>query len=451
MKRRAFLRNMGLAAAAVTLPGEVFSAPQEARKTRKPNVIVILADDQGYADTGFTGCTDIPTPNIDSIARHGVHFTQGVVSHPYCSPTRAGLMTGRYQQRFGHECNPTYLPTDHSVGIPTSELLVSDVLAGVGYVTGAVGKWHLGAAPPFHPNRRGFTEFYGFLGGGHDYMRSEATGKEYLDPLLRNDKPLPHPGYLTDALSDEAAAFVRRHSDEPFLLYLAYNAPHAPMQATEEYLQRFEHIEDDKRRRYAAMVSCVDDGVGRVLQAVRECGLENDTLIFFLSDNGGQTLWGADNTPLRGRKGAVYEGGFRVPFAAQWIGTLPQGARYEHPVSSLDIFVTAAAAAGAALPSDRVYDGRDVLPYVLGGKAGEPHERLFWRAGNGWNYAVRESRYKLVGGKRLEKTELYDLSSDPCETTDIAAEKPDEVDRLSRAYEEWNREMVPPRWPDPKA
>jgi len=418
----------------------------------KPNIVVILADDLGYADVGFNGCKDIPTPNIDSLAKHGVRCSNGYVSHPFCSPTRAGLMTGRYQQRFGHENNPTFLPEDTKVGLPLNQITVAQSLKDAGYKTIAVGKWHLGAAPCFHPNERGFTDYFGFLGGGHQYMSTAKGSAEYSVPLLRNKEPLEHTEYMTDVLSREAAAYIRKYKSQPFYLYLAYNAVHTPLQAPEKYLNRFPNITDERRRTYAAMNSAMDDGIGLVLQALRENNLEQNTLIFFFSDNGGPpyTVAPTHNDPLRGNKGQVYEGGIHVPFVVQWLGRLPEGKVFDEPVCSIDVFPTAAALAGAKVPSDRKIDGVNLMPYLLGEKSGAPHERLHWRTGGGTTWAVREGRYKLV--KMTEAgPELYDLQADIGETKNIASEKPDVAKRLLKAHDDWNAELVPPIFESPGA
>ena len=417
-----------------------------------PNVVVVMADDLGFADVGFNGSKQIPTPNIDSIAANGIHFVQGTTSHAACSPTRAGFLTGRYQQRFGYVYNPAYKPYDPVQGLPLDEVLLSDVLADAGYVTGLIGKWHLGAAPHFHPNERGFEYFYGFVGGNHEYWRSEKNLSRSTVPLMRNQTSLAsHPGYLTDVFSGEAVSFIERHTLAPFFLFLSYNAPHSPLEAPLEYRQCYQHIKNKNRRLYSAMVSALDDGVGEVLAALREQELMESTLIFFLGDNGGNTENGAKNR-FRGKKGSNFDGGFRVPFALQWDGTVPEGVRYEHQVSSLDIFPTVVAAAGAAIPEDTAYDGVDLLPFVQSDRAEAPHGQLFWRRGavDSPSYAVREERLKLISQKDGEVL-LFDLVEDPLESKDISNKQPDEVRRLQDAYALWNSEMTAPlALPDPR-
>ncbi len=427
------LGSLGVAAGAQANPTE----------ERRPNILLIVTDDQGYADFGFQGSPRVRTPHIDALAGAGVRFTQAYVSHPYCSPTRAGLLTGRYQQRFGHENNPAYLPEDHEIGLPAAEVTLADVLKSAGYATGAVGKWHLGAGPPFHPRRRGFDEFFGFLGGGHNYFpaarENDVTTEEYTAAL-------EHDGYLTDALSDHAVDFVRRRRDRPFFLYLAYNAPHTPYQAPWRYRRRVAGIAGDCRT-YAAMISAVDDGVGRLVDTLRQLEIDRHTVIFFLNDNGGQTLHEcADNSPLRGRKGQLYEGGVRVPLVVAWPGRLAAGS-YEPPVSSLDVFATAAALAGSRSPVGRVVDGVDLLPFLAGHREDAPHPTLFWRVGGGAGWAVRSGRWKLIGRRR--GGELYDLDADAGETHDLAADHPQVVRELTGLYRAWNAELVPPRWRNP--
>ena len=305
-------------------------------EAKPPNLIVIMADDLGYADVGFNGCKDIPTPNIDKIANNGIRFTSGYVTYSVCSPSRAGFITGRYPQRFGYERNAQYKPGDSNMGLSLSEDTIADALGKVGYKSMVIGKWHLGAHPVLHPLKRGFDEFYGHLGGGHRYMPEDLTIKDsykakdepesYLTWILRDNNPVKPTKYLTDEFSDEAVRFVERHKDDNFFLFLSYNAPHNPLQATEKYLSRFEHIKDRKRKIYAAMVSAVDDGVGMLLDKLDELKLTDNTLIFFLSDNGGPEHANAsDNGVLRGGKGDVWEGGYRVPFAVHACGAAGQG------------------------------------------------------------------------------------------------------------------------------
>jgi arylsulfatase A-like enzyme len=340
---RAVLSAAALAALLAVLAG----AARAAAPARPPNVVVILADDLGYEDIGVQGGKDIPTPHIDSIARNGVRFTRGYVSGPYCSPTRAGLLTGRYQQRFGHEFNEGTgrLP----FGLPLGETTFAQRMKALGYATAAVGKWHLGALPEMRPTRRGFDEFYGTLGNTpfvHPQLVDSRVGP---DPRRVEDPAF----YTTDAYADRAVDFIGRNKDKPFFLYLPFNACHTPMQATDKALARFKHIADEQRRLYAAMMSSMDDAVGRVLGALGAARLVERTLVFFLSDNGGpETKMGPNgsrNGALRGGKGDTWEGGVRVPFFVQWKGRLPAGTTYTKPVIQLDILPTALAAAGAGV------------------------------------------------------------------------------------------------------
>lgn len=442
LSRRAFLRTTIAAAGAVAFAHTATAAAP----ARKPNVLIILADDLGYADLGAQGCKDIPTPHCDSIAAEGVRLTSGYVSHPFCSPTRAGLMTGRYQQRFGHENNPPYVPADGKIGLPLTETLLPAVMKQCGYVTGLVGKWHLGAAPPLHPMRRGFDEFYGFIGGGHDYFKTATAEKhaEYTVPIDRNGKPEAMEGYLTEALGREAAAFIDRHKAEPFFLYLAFNAPHTPLQSPPAVLERVKGVSGETRRKYAALVVAMDDAVGVVLAKLKAAGLDRDTLVFFLSDNGGPTrVTNASNAPLQGEKGRVFEGGIRVPFFVRWTGRLPAGRTYDEPVISLDIFPTAVAAAGGTPPAAPALDGVNVLPFLEGKAPGAPHARLFWRTGGGVTWAVREGKHKLIRIKG-EPDKLFDLQADIGEAADLAAAQPQVAERLAKALDEWNSQLVPP-------
>lgn len=416
----------------------------------KPNVVVVIVDDLGYADLGFTGARDIPTPHIDALAKASVVCTNGYVSHPFCSPTRAGLMTGRYQQRFGHENNPRYDRTDKKAGLPLDQITLPQTLRAAGYRTGIVGKWHLGATPEMHPMRRGFDEMYGFLGGGHDYFQSELGGdpREYLIPIERDGKPERFDGYLTDNLSREAAAFVTRGA-QPFFLYLTFNAPHTPVQVPSEYEKRVASIEDEGRRRYAAMIVAVDDGVGKLMAALRAKGIDGNTLLFFVSDNGGPTtVTKCSNGVFRGHKGQVYEGGIRVPFLVHWPAKLKSGT-YDGPVCSIDFFATACAAASASLPRDRKMDSVDLMPYLLRQVKGDPHTMLFWRTGGGASWAMRSGSMKLVRRKG-EPVELYDLAADPGESRNLASSKADTAARMWARVERWDKELIAPLFESPQ-
>jgi arylsulfatase A-like enzyme len=443
--RREFLKKVGFTAASAgmlsLLPGRTGIAQRSGAKKKRPNIIVIITDDMGYADIGCHGCKDIATPNIDSIAKNGVRFTDGHVSCPVCSPTRAGLATGRYQQRFGHEFNTGPPPgglQDH-VGLPLTEVTIANVLKSAGYVTGAVGKWHLGMAPHFHPFKRGYDEFFGFLHGGHSYT---DPGLGTFNPILRGTDPVDEKEYLTDAFSREAVAFIERHHDEPFFLYLAYNAVHTPLQAPPRYQDSFKEISDPKRRVYAGMLTAMDEGIGKVLAKLRERGIEKDTLLIFINDNGGPTANGSSNGPLRATKGTMYEGGIRVPFMIQWPSRLKAGQVYEQPVIALDILPTAAGAAGAELPKDRKIDGVNLLPYLMGKKKAPPHDMLFWRAGE--NHAVRKGNWKLV--TMAGETGLYDLASDIGESRDLSTERSEVLKELQKAFNKWNSQMAEPLW-----
>lgn len=437
-------RNTLLLAALLLAPLVHGAEPPE-----KPNILILFADDLGYADVLCDGPDGKPlTPHLDQLARSGLRCTSGYVSHPFCSPSRAGLLTGRQQQRFGHENNPVYDPLDEREGLPLTERLLPQYLKEAGYRTGWVGKWHLGASPAHTPWARGFDETFGFIGGGHRYRDWKPDGRQYTLPLTRNGKDLPDaPAHLTATLGDEAAAFIRRNAAQPWLLYLAFNAPHTPHEPTAEREARFSGVPDAGRRRYLAQVSLMDDAIGAALHALGESGQTGRTLVFFLSDNGGGP--NASNLPLRAMKGTLYEGGVRVPFLASWPGKLPAAATYDPPVTSLDIFATALALAGVPMPSDRPYDGVNLIPHLAGEAAAAPHERLFWRT-MARNHAMREGDWKLVrmSGKPAE---LYDLAADPAETKDLAAEQPAVAARLSATLDAWNRELIAPVFPGSSA
>src|SRR3954471_1518459 len=384
-------RKLAILAAAITVDTLCQSLSAQ---TRKPNVIVILADDLGNHDLGVQGGADIRTPNIDSIAKSGVRCTQAYVSCPYCSPTRAGLNTGRYQTRFGHEFNEPAQPQRDSFGLPLSEKTIANRFKDLGYATVAIGKWHLGYTLDRRPTARGYDEFFGTL-GNTPYFRPT----NFVDSRKGTDiQPIDDDNfYTTDEYAQRAEQFIAAHKGQPFLLYFPFNAQHAPAQAPQKYLDRFSQITNSSRKTYAAILSAMDDAVGRVLKTLRDNKLEDNTLIFFLSDNGGPVTKmggiGASNRPLKGQKGDTWEGGIHVPLFVQWKGHLPAGKVYEQPVISLDILPTAIAAAGSQPATDWQLDGVNLLPHFAGQNASAPHDALYWRFGP--QGAIRQGNWKL--------------------------------------------------------
>ena len=369
----------------------------------QPNVILIIADDLGYGETGVQGNSEIPTPNIDALANGGVRFTDGYVTGPYCSASRAAIMTGRYQTRFGYEKNPVgHLNADPNIGLPIREWTNAEHLQRSGYTTALIGKWHLGSAAEFHPMRHGFDEFFGFLHEGHyfvpepfegvtsmirkkvlpglqkgrwtsrdgktiytSHMNHDEPDNNANNPIVRSSQPVDEKEYLTDAFTREAVDFINRNEDRPFFLTLAYNAVHSPLQGLDEDLEKFKHIEDMQRRIFAAMVHNLDENIGRLSKCLKDKKLEANTVIFFLSDNGGPTKeLTSSNLPLRGGKGNLYEGGIRVPFFMKWSGNLDAGQVYRKPIISTDIYATIAVLSGNKVDSKLKRDGVDLVPYL---------------------------------------------------------------------------------------
>ena len=401
----------------------------------RPNIVVIVSDDHGYGDVScYDHGREIGTPNIDRIAQQGVRFAQGYATAYVCAPTRAALMTGRYQQRFGF-----YTASDSRAGMPLTETTIADVLKKEGYATGAFGKWHLGIDLEHHPLKRGFDEFYGFLGhGGHDYFNLQPTPQKF-DSIWRNDKVIEDTGYLTDNLGRESASFIERNANRPFFLYLAFNAVHFPLQAPAETIKKYD-TGNPQRNTYLAMLEHEDRAVGRVLDELKKRGLDANTLVVFFSDNGGARNNASNNGPLRDYKHSVYEGGIRVPFMMSWPARLPRGVVNREPVICMDVLPTAAAAVGAALPGDREYHGRDLLPYLTGKASGPVHESLFWDGDEG-KRAVRNGRWKLVDNNG--KIELFDLEADLGEKNNLAAKQPEVAARLRSLLENWRKENAP--------
>lgn len=429
----------------------------------KPNVIVIMADDLGYADVGFNGSTEIPTPNIDRIADNGIKFTSAYTTYSVCGPSRAGFITGRYQQRFGFERNPLYRVDDPHMGLPLDEMTIAESVAQVGYKSGIIGKWHLGAHISNHPLNRGFDEFYGHLGGGHRYFPEDltiedsyaATNEEesYLTWILRNHTPEKTDEYITDEFSNEAVEFVSRHKDHPFFLFLSYNAPHTPLQAKNEDLALYPLLTDN-RKTYAAMVHAVDRGVGKVLDKLQELNIEGNTMVFFLSDNGGpESKNASDNGILRGGKSDVFEGGYRVPFAMQWTDEIDGGGTYDYPVSSLDIFATLSALSDAPVNPEKPLDGVNLIPYLKGENGSRPHETIHIRKFDQDRHAVRYGDMKYIRFKAdSPNPRLYDLSTNISESDADGqnlywnADFRSQRDELQAIQTEWEEGLLHPRF-----
>ena len=476
--------------ALVILPG-VFAAEKKTKTIRpgprgdapRPNIVLLIADDLGYGEPGCQGGRDVPTPNLDRLAAEGVRFTQGYVTASVCAPSRAALFTGRYQTRFGFEGNAIGAANaDPKVGLPADQRTLAQRLRETGYATALVGKWHLGGTAPYHPLRRGFDEFFGFLHEGHYYVPPSAprvttwlrrtalpdggTGRwtspdgrviwsthlgnkepdyDADNPLLRGSQPEAPEAHLTDAFTREACDFIQRHATQPFFLTLAYNAVHSPMQALDRHLEAFSHIADIHRRIFAAMLTHLDESVGSVLAQLHSNGLEENTLVVFLSDNGGPTReLTSGNGPLRGEKGTLFEGGIRVPFLARWPKALPAGKVVDTPVISLDLAATALAAAGIA-PAAGEIDGTDLVKLV---KAPPTTPRtLFWRMGQ--RAALREGAWKILrdgGPRQAVPWRLFNLATDVAEANDLAGAEPARLESLTKRWEEWNSQQQSARW-----
>jgi arylsulfatase A-like enzyme len=473
----------------------------------KPNVIVILADDLGYGDIAAYGSTIVKTPNIDALAASGVRFTAGYVTNPVCAPSRAALMTGRYQQRFGYEFNPN--GRDRAGGVSLREITLAQIMKSAGYATGMVGKWHLGQPAGYYPSDRGFDYFFGMAGGGTDYILDPAPGDEFIgpagrdiripeaglaalpegqqlkatleairqkSPITRNHQLVRVDDYLTEAFTHEAEAFIDRNRNQPFFLYLAQHVPHAPLQAPKKYIDRYANVSDPGKRVYAAMVSALDDSVGAIISRLKADGLYENTVVFFLSDNGcaGYIRGACSNAPLSGFKRWQLEGGIRIPYIVSWPAHLPAGRVEGRQVSSLDIVPTAASLANARLPTDRTYDGTDLLPYLTGANHGTPNPKLYWR--DGPDMAMRDGNWKLwvvdrapadpqpaakpgksgrnkvvpTIGPEGQHVMLFDLGQDIGEKRNLAATHSSQVTTMQAEIASWNKDLVAPMWPTSK-
>lgn len=427
-----------------------------ASAAEQPNILVIVADDLGYADIGVHGGKEVPTPNIDALAASGVRCTNGYVTAPYCSPSRAGFLTGKAQTRFGHEFNP-HVGDEAKLGLPLDQRTIANVLHDAGYATALVGKWHQGFDAAHHPLSRGFDEFFGFLVGGHNYLLHQDAepefGSAHSHNMIYRGRELQHlDGYTTDLFTDEALGFMKRSGGKPWFLYLAFNAVHTPLEIAEKLKERIPaSVTDADRRGYLSLLLGLDDSVGRLTAELK--AKHPNTLVFFFSDNGGSgkkpffAYNTGVNTPLRGDKGQTLEGGIRVPFFVSWASKLPAGKTFDAPVSAMDILPTACAVTQAKQPEG--VEGVNLLPHFNGEISTAPHDMLAWRFGP--QKAIRQGQWKLVDVRDMEtKTQsgwqLYDLSTDVGEQHNLAAEKTELVAQMSKAWEDWNAKNMPQQW-----
>ncbi|WP_052343393.1 sulfatase-like hydrolase/transferase [Saccharicrinis fermentans] len=410
--------------------------PDDTKTKKQPNVIVLLVDDAGYADFGFAGSKDLKTPNIDKLANNGMVFTDAHVSASVCGPSRAGIMTGRYQQRFGFECNPS---SDHS-GVDLGETTIGEAMQQAGYTTAAFGKWHLGYEPEYNPNARGFDYSWGFLSGGRRYFSNKTQDQPgHTHSIRENGQFTTFEGYLTDRLGDKAVEFIDKNKKDPFFMYWAPNAVHTPMEATEEDMALFK---GHPRQKLAAMTWALDRSVGKIVQKLKDEDLLNNTLIFFLSDNGGAHNNQSSNYPLKGFKGNKYEGGHRVAFFMHWPEEIEKGT-YNGLTSSLDIFATSIAVTGKQVHTNKTLDGVNLIPYVKNGIAESPHKQLFWRKDQ--MAAMRSGQYKMIRVARLGYR-LYDLEEDLGESNDLCEAKNTALHELQNQLQSWEKGLIQPLW-----
>ena len=468
------------------------------RDKKAPNIIILLADDLGKSEVSAYGEDHVLTPNIDRIGKEGVIFDEAYVTAPTCAPSRSGILTGRVQNRYGFETQVMeFYPTNiieylsgkyfvntgdfvveakpqfpaewqvHKQGVPPTEITLAERLKAMGYRTGIVGKWHLGVSKYNLPMNRGFDYQYGFYGASSLYTpernwshvmnyehQSFSTqyqwnmGRYGEAAIMDNGKEIREEQYLTWAFRDKAMEFIEKNKEEPFFLYCAFNAPHIPFQAPVDYYCKYDNVTDENKRVYYAMISALDDAIGEIHQKIKDLGLEENTIIYVLSDNGGASYTGAtDNYPLKGGKLTQFEGGINVPFMIKWKGKIPAGTRYEYPISSTDIFVTSVLNAGGTLPTDREYDGVDLMPFITGKNNERPHQQLFWRAEHIW--AIRDGDYKLILSTRDGWAELYDLKKDKSETFNLKEQMPDLFQMLRETHKKWQDNNLPekPMWP----
>lgn len=413
--------------------------------TPPPNIVLLFADDLGYGDTSLYGSEKIPTPNIDALGKQGVRFSNAYVTAASCSPSRAGLMSGQYQQRFGFEFNTAGGAITHRLhrGLDPSVVTMADVLKQAGYVTGMFGKWHLGTQPQFHPQARGFDEFYGFLAGAHSFFPAKNP-QPFHSTIMRDTSPLIEPEYLTDAIARETVAFIDANHTKPFFAYVPFNAVHTPIEATKKYQDRFPDETNQTKRDYYAMTSALDDAVGAIVAAIDKHGLTDNTLVVFVNDNGGPIYTGVQsNGPLKLGKLFLFEGGIRVPMIIKLPGTFGPNSVYDQPASTLDLFPTICGTAGINIPPKINLDGIDLSPFIKGQVSGSPRDALFWS--NGPNIAVRHGDWKLI--KSYDNTWLFNLANDIGESNNLVKTKPEIVEQLETLYHDWRSQMSEPAWP----
>jgi len=478
----------------------------------KPNIVFIFADDFGHHVPSVNGNKYIKTPNIDAIANEGARFEQNYVTAPICCASRAALLTGRYQQRFGSEFHLHYpsfsaytsdsvkyvksllqqniTPDEQTQGVPATEINYAELLKQNGYTTGIIGKWHAGFFDGYRPHQRGFDYSWGWYGGStlyytdendqekitfrnadgyHHYVSNTNKYQWKRDPIatgiFRNGELVDEKEYQTSAIAREAVAFIGQNKDKPFFLYVPFGAIHTPLQAVRQEYDKLAHIKDEQQRILLAMTVSLDQAVGRILDKLKQEGLESNTIVVFSGDNGstyhrlnyngtkeGITLYDDSyeniNYPLKGGKLTHYEGGIRTPLFIKWPNKIKPGTVYSSPVSTLDLFPTFAAATGARLPEDRTYDGVDLLPYVTGANSNKPHEALYWR--NGFVKTIRKGDYKLLVNENDRTVFLYDLKNDPYEKEDLSAQLPQKVEELKNDFLAWEKDLGQPRWRSPR-
>lgn len=430
------------------------AAYSQTQDISKPNILLILIDDAGFDDFSFQGSAEFSTPNIDSIAQGGVVFSNAYSSSSVCSPSRAGLLTGRYQHRFGMEKNLTRFPESLSRGIPADEYTLAQNLQAAGYRTGVIGKWHVGYAQSLQPKAKGFDYFYGLLGGARSYFEHKPEGnnkEQAFNFLQRNGETIAEQParYLTDDLTDDAIRFLKRNQSTPFFLYLSYTAVHTPMHATDALLAKVpDTIAEPKRKILHAMTASLDINIGKINQALDAYGLSDNTLVVLLNDNGGATTNASSNGKLRGYKGSNFEGGIKVPFAIKWPGKLKAGSRFEHRVSALDVLPTLMAATQAPyLAGQKTLDGVNLLPYLRSDKAPAPHHSLFFKFWSGkahikgdWKWVA--ARISKVGEEKRMAEYLFDLSKDPYEQNNLANRFPQIKQALKQEWDNWDKQLI---------